>query len=62
MLLDHQQTLDNFLNTGARPQLEVIEGGNSTGETPTEPETREKTGTDENVPTPGHTPYVAKAM
>ncbi len=62
MLLDHQQTLDNFLSTGARPQLEVIEGGNPTGETPTESETTEKTGTEDSVPTPGHTPYVAKAM
>jgi transcriptional regulator with XRE-family HTH domain len=62
MLLDHQQTLDNFLEMGTRPTFQVIDGGQSTdrpvaqGPTPTEDSESE-----ENVQTP-HNPYVAKAM
>ena len=62
MLLDHQQTLDNFLQMGTRPTFQVIDGGQTSdqpmGQTPTATEEPEQ---EENVQTP-HNPYVAKAM
>ena len=64
MLLDHQQTLDNFLEMGTRPSFQVIEGGQSnpyTGQDQTTPQATEETENEENVQTP-HNPFVAKAM
>lgn len=64
MLLDHQQTLDNFLEMGTRPAFQVIEGGQSNpynGEEQTTPQASEETESEENVQTP-HNPFVAKAM
>ena len=62
MLLDHQQTLDNFLQMGTRPTFQVIDGGQASeqpmGQTPT---ASEETEPEESVQTP-HNPYVAKAM
>ena len=62
MLLDHQQTLDNFLEMGARPAFQVIEGGQSSEHTNNNETNEERTVTDDSVASANPSPYVAKVI